>query len=158
VQALDGSAELPAGVAFSADEIEVLDAIDKSLMGKTKLQSNPHHKRTLAWAAWIIARLGGWTGYARLPTSDLRVAMDKSPTMRATTFLKYVQVLVVKTAHTAIANSVGRLHQRLARWLLMAHDRVEKDTLLLTHEFLSIMLAVRRPGVTEATTCWKRKT
>jgi CRP-like cAMP-binding protein len=85
----------------------------------------------------------------RIPTSDLREAMDKSPTMRAT-LLKYVQVLVVQTAHTAIANSVGKLHQRLARWLLMAHDRVEKDTLVLTHEFLSIMLAVRRAGVTEA--------
>ena len=64
VQARNGSEELPAGVAFSADEIAVLDAINKSLQGKTKLQDNPHRKRTLAWATWIIARLGGWTGYA----------------------------------------------------------------------------------------------
>jgi CRP-like cAMP-binding protein len=85
----------------------------------------------------------------RMPASDLRAAMDHSTTMRAT-FMKYVQVLVVQTAHTAIANSVGKLHERLARWLLMAHDRVETDKLVLTHEFLSIMLAVRRAGVTEA--------
>ena len=84
-----------------------------------------------------------------MPASDLRAAMDHSTTMRAT-FMKYVQVLVVQTAHTAIANSVGKLHERLARWLLMAHDRVETDKLVLTHEFLSIMLAVRRAGVTEA--------
>jgi hypothetical protein len=64
VQARNDSAELAAGVGFSADEIEVLDAINKSLQGKTKLQNNPHRQRTLAWAAWIIARLGGWTGYA----------------------------------------------------------------------------------------------
>ena len=64
VQARNGSEELPADVAFSADELEVLDAINKSLQGKTKLQSNPHRKGTLAWAAWIIARQGGWTGYA----------------------------------------------------------------------------------------------
>jgi CRP-like cAMP-binding protein len=85
----------------------------------------------------------------RISANDFREAMDKSPTMRAT-FLKYSQVLVVQTAHTAIANSVAKLHQRLARWLLMAHDRVETDKLVLTHEFLSIMLAVRRAGVTEA--------
>ena len=64
VQARTGSQQLAAGAAFSADEIEVLDAINKTLQGKTKLQDNPHRKRTLAWAAWIIARLGGWTGYA----------------------------------------------------------------------------------------------
>ncbi len=64
VQARDGSEELAAGAVFSADEIEALDAINRSLHGKTKLQNNPHRKRTLAWAAWIIARLGGWTGYA----------------------------------------------------------------------------------------------
>jgi hypothetical protein len=64
VQARDGSEELPANVAFSADEIEVLDAINNSLQGKTKLQNNPYRQKTLAWAAWIVARLGGWTGYA----------------------------------------------------------------------------------------------
>jgi len=63
VQARTGSEQLPAGIAFSADEIEVLDAINKGY-GATKLQSNPHRKHTMAWAAWIIARLGGWTGYA----------------------------------------------------------------------------------------------
>ena len=43
-----------------------------------------------------------------------------------------------------------RLDIRLARWLLMAHDRIGDDTLPLTHEFLSLMLGVRRPGVTDA--------
>lgn len=64
VQARNGSEELAAGVVFSEDDIEVLDAINKSLQGKTKLQNNPYRQRTLAWAAWIVARLGGWTGYA----------------------------------------------------------------------------------------------
>jgi Transposase DDE domain len=64
VQARDGREKLPANVAFAADEIAVLDAINKSLQGKTKLQDNPYRKKTLAWAAWIVARLGGWTGYA----------------------------------------------------------------------------------------------
>jgi CRP-like cAMP-binding protein len=84
-----------------------------------------------------------------IPASDLRSAMQKSESMR-TTFLKFVQILVQQTGHTAIANSVAILPERLARWLLMAHDRVETNTLKLTHEFLSMMLAVRRAGVTEA--------
>lgn len=64
VQARNGGEELPAEFAFSAEEIEVLAAINKNLQGKTELQKNPHSRKTLAWAAWIIARLGGWTGYA----------------------------------------------------------------------------------------------
>jgi CRP-like cAMP-binding protein len=64
--------------------------------------------------------------------------------------LKYVQSFMVQTAHTAIANARATLPQRLARWLLMAQDRIGGDTLALTHEFLGLMLAVRRAGVTEA--------
>ena len=56
----------------------------------------------------------------------------------------------VQVAATAAANSERVIGQRLARWLLMCHDRIEGDDLPLTHEFLSIMLAVRRAGVTEA--------
>jgi hypothetical protein len=64
--------------------------------------------------------------------------------------LKYVQAFMVQTAHTAIANAQANIEQRLARWILMAHDRVSGNVLPLTHEFLSLMLAVRRAGVTEA--------
>jgi len=64
VQARNGEDVLPAGFAFSRDEIEVLEAINKDLQGKTELQKNPHRKKTLAWAAWVIAKLGGWSGYA----------------------------------------------------------------------------------------------
>jgi hypothetical protein len=64
VQARNGEEVLPAGIAFTSDEIEVLEAINKDLQGKTELQKNPHRKRTLAWAAWVIAKLGGWSGYA----------------------------------------------------------------------------------------------
>ncbi len=64
VQARNGGEELDAGSVFSSDEIEALDAINNGFDGKTPLQSNPHRKKTLAWAAWIIAKLGGWSGYA----------------------------------------------------------------------------------------------
>jgi hypothetical protein len=64
VQARSGGAERPAEFAFSAEEIEALEAVNKSFKGRTALQTNPHAKNTLAWAAWIIAKLGGWSGYA----------------------------------------------------------------------------------------------
>jgi hypothetical protein len=64
VQARNAGEELDASFAFSEEEIEALKAINKTYNGKTVLQDNPHRKKTLAWAAWIIARLGGWSGYA----------------------------------------------------------------------------------------------
>jgi CRP-like cAMP-binding protein len=87
---------------------------------------------------------------------ELQKAMRASDTLHAL-LLKYVQVFMVQTAQTAIANASTTLSQRLARWLLMAQDRLGVDTLPLTHEFLSLMLAVRRAGVTEALQTLKRK-
>jgi CRP-like cAMP-binding protein len=75
--------------------------------------------------------------------------MEKSPSL-VFCLMRYAQVLAVQIEHTALANAHGKIEERLARWLLMAHDRLEDDDLHLTHEFLSIMLGVRRAGVTTA--------
>jgi CRP-like cAMP-binding protein len=85
----------------------------------------------------------------QITTSDLQRAMAASKSLQLT-LLRYVQVFMVQTAHSAIANARAKIDQRLARWILMAHDRVSGDTLPLTHEFLALMLGVRRAGVTEA--------
>ena len=79
----------------------------------------------------------------------LRKAMEQRRSLHGV-FLRYVQAFMVQTAHTAIANARASLVERLARWLLMAHDRVPGDALYLTHEFLALMMAVRRAGVTES--------
>jgi CRP-like cAMP-binding protein len=84
-----------------------------------------------------------------IPATELRKATQTSVSLRDS-LLKFVQAFGVQTTHTAICNAQSRLDVRLARWLLMAHDRIGDDTLTLTHEFLSLMLGVRRPGVTEA--------
>ena len=84
-----------------------------------------------------------------IPSSKLRGAMDESATMRPL-LTRYAQTFTMQATYTALANAKGSLEERLARWLLMAHDRIEGDELLLKHDFLSLMLGVRRAGVTVA--------
>jgi hypothetical protein len=64
VQARDGRDDQSASLVFTAHEIDTLVALEQRFKGKTRLQTNPHPKDSLAWAAWIIAKLGGWNGYA----------------------------------------------------------------------------------------------
>jgi len=92
----------------------------------------------------------------RIKASELRNAQNASPSLRDL-LLKFAQVFMVQTAHTAIANARAHIDQRLARWVLMAHDRTDDKTIPLTHEFLSLMLGVRRAGVTEALQILKRQ-
>lgn len=63
LQARDGTGDEPASFAFPEGEITVLEAANTRIEGKTALQKNPHRKQSLAWASWIIARMGGWDGY-----------------------------------------------------------------------------------------------
>lgn len=64
--------------------------------------------------------------------------------------LRFVQTLLAQTAYTALSNAVHKIDTRLARWILMCHDRVGGDEFFLTHEFMAMMLGVRRQSVTEA--------
>lgn len=85
----------------------------------------------------------------RIRSDQLREAARKSNTLQSS-LLNFVQAFSAQASHTALANGRGALEQRLARWLLMAHDRVESQRLRLTHELLSIMLGVQRPTVSLA--------
>ncbi|KRB29790.1 CarD family transcriptional regulator [Mesorhizobium sp. Root695] len=90
------------------------------------------------------------TGEAiRIGSGELQSAMDRSPTLRAH-LLRFIHTFIVQVSQTAYANAGYSLEERLARWLLMTHDRLEHDDMPVTHEFMSIMLGTRRPGVTLA--------
>jgi DDE family transposase len=67
VQARDGNTDQLLSDAFDPDEQPILEAVSATLEGKTARQRNPHPKRSLAFAGWVIARLGGWTGYYGKP-------------------------------------------------------------------------------------------
>lgn len=85
----------------------------------------------------------------RISATLLREMMAASRSLTVT-LLRYVNVFMVQGSQTALANGRGRLDERLARWLLMWHDRVLDDDLVTTHEFLALLLGVRRQGVTVA--------
>jgi CRP-like cAMP-binding protein len=92
----------------------------------------------------------------KIAVGPLRDALRESETLHRL-LLKYVQTFALQTAHTAIANARAKLTERLARWILMAQDRTDGPTLTLTHEFLRLMLGVRRAGVTETLQHLKRR-
>jgi CRP-like cAMP-binding protein len=85
----------------------------------------------------------------RIGVIEFRAALEASETMRPF-LLKYAHAFMVQTAHTAIATGRANVEERLARWVLMAHDRITGDDVPLTHELLALMLGVRRAGVTVA--------
>ena len=85
----------------------------------------------------------------RMSAAALRAAIERSDSLRDRC-LRYVELLMVQTSQAAACNARHNLPERLARWLLMTRDRVDTDHLPVTQEFLSIMLGVRRAGVSLA--------
>jgi CRP-like cAMP-binding protein len=84
----------------------------------------------------------------RISAVALRKAMGSSRTLQPL-LLRFAQTFMVQASQTAVANGRSNLDERLARWILMAQDRLERDRLPLTHQFLALMLGVRRAGVTD---------
>lgn len=85
----------------------------------------------------------------RLAMPFLREGMDRNREFRQD-LLAFAQVVTVQITCTTLASAIDRIPQRLARWLLMYHDRSDSDDLALSHGTLSKMLSVRRSSVTDA--------
>jgi CRP-like cAMP-binding protein len=83
----------------------------------------------------------------RMQTSAFRDELGSRPALLQL-LLRYTQALHIQVSLSAGCNGRHTLPERLARWLLMARDRASSDDLPLSHEFLSMMLGVRRAGVT----------
>jgi CRP-like cAMP-binding protein len=87
-------------------------------------------------------------GY-RVPVEAMRITTGASSSFQVP-FIKYMHVFATQVAYTALANARFQVEQRLARWILMCHDRIRSNELNITHEYISTMLGVRRPSVTTA--------
>ena len=83
----------------------------------------------------------------RMTARDFNGEVDANPTFRRI-LLRYNEALQAQVMQTAACNANHDLEQRLARWLLMAHDRADSDELPLTQEFMAMMLGVHRPSIT----------
>jgi CRP-like cAMP-binding protein len=64
--------------------------------------------------------------------------------------LRYTQALITQISQTAVCNRLHSVEQQLCRWLLLSHDRLPSDRLIMTHDLIANMLGVRREGVTHA--------
>ena len=98
----------------------------------------PHETRIQVDGTWL-----------RIGADTLRQVMRESPAVQDV-LMRYVQSFFLTVSQTALANGAYKMEERLARWLLMCHDRLEGDDLPLTHKFLSLMLGEHRPRVTIA--------
>lgn len=85
----------------------------------------------------------------RISTSEMRTEFRKGGKLRDL-ILRYTHTLFTQVAQTAACNRLHGIEQRLSRWLLLTQDRVASDEFVLTQDFLSRMLGVRRAGVSVA--------
>lgn len=90
----------------------------------------------------------------RIRTAVLRGEVGLNPPLREA-LVRFLEALFVQITQTVACNGHHTVRQRLARWLLMAADRGNTDVITLSHEFLAMMLGVRRPSVTIALAVFK---
>jgi CRP-like cAMP-binding protein len=90
------------------------------------------------------------TGWGQMiAASALRSALRASASLKDR-LLQYSLTHLTQLYQAVLANGRNTIDERLSRWLLMADDRLDGSDIALTHEFLALMLGVRRAGVTEA--------
>jgi CRP-like cAMP-binding protein len=85
----------------------------------------------------------------RISTADLLAACGASESLRDL-LLRFTRTFMVQLSSTIVSSLTQPIETRLCRWTLMAHDRVEGDDILVTHNEIAVMLAIRRSSVTDA--------
>jgi len=89
-------------------------------------------------------------GYAlRIPANALLAAVAQSATLRMT-LLRFAHIFMLQMGRTIVSSLAHSIERRMARWILLYHDRVQEDEICMTHEEFRLMLGVRRSSITDA--------
>jgi CRP-like cAMP-binding protein len=135
------------GAASMASRTRADGLVGVGLVGRTGLVGIPVVLGTMGSPLRCVVQIPGEA--LRIGADHLRRAMDRSAAMRQI-LLNYVQALMVQNSQLVLCNTRHPSDQRLARWLLLAHDESDDDAVCVTHAVVSRILGVRRATVTEA--------
>ena len=135
------------GLASVVVEMANGDTVETGITGKEGIVGIPVLLDTKSMPSHTFIQIAG-SGF-KIGADRLKREFEKSEQLRKLVN-SYFQASLVQTAQTAACNRLHDIAQRLARWLLMCHDRVESDTFSITHEFLGHMLGTPRTTVTLA--------
>ena len=124
------------------DKVEAAIVGREGLIGASPVllgaDRTPHHLFVQASGEMLV-----------IDTGALCAAVDQSPSLRKL-LLRYTQVLFIEAVQTAFVNATYQIEVRLARWVLMCHDRADGDELTVTHDLVAVMLGVQRSSATLA--------
>jgi CRP-like cAMP-binding protein len=135
-----------AGVVSLLGVMEDGSAVETATVGNEGMVGLPVFLGTDRTAAQAFTQVSGHSW--RLPSGVLREALGRGGALPGL-LARFTQALMTLTAQNAACNRVHSTEQRFARWLLLTADRAGRETVDLTHLFLSQMLGVRRATVTE---------
>jgi CRP-like cAMP-binding protein len=136
------------GVTSVADVLEDGTRVELALVGRDGMTNSQLLLGCSEAPHEAIVQIGGGSSL-RLEADRLRDFCAARPKAHAL-FLRFIHALSIQTARTLTSNLLHCTEQRLSRWLLMCHDRVEGDELHLKHDHIGRMLGVRRATVTDA--------
>src|SRR5947209_10126990 len=117
------------------------------MRGKERNQGSPFDLGTATTPYQAFVQASGQA--MRMSVDDLTGEVGRDGSLLKS-MLRYTNAMFIQVAQTAACNRLHTIEQRLARWLLLTHDRVQRDEVSLTQEFLSRMLGLRRAGVSVA--------
>jgi CRP-like cAMP-binding protein len=119
--------------------------IELSMVGRLGLVGLPIILGTNRAPFRCVVQIGGTA--LKMKAADVQSAMQQHSRFRQL-MMSYVQARMVQQAQITVCNTWHRVSQRVARWLLMAGDRVEGPAIPVTHDLLGRMLGIRRAGIT----------
>ena len=137
-----------AGVIGFADVLESGQRLAVALTGREGFVGWPLVLGNDRWPHEVIVRAESGTAL-KIGAAELLTVLASSDRVR-TLLLRYSSILMTQMARTIVSNLIHSIESRAARWILLYHDRIEGDVIMMTHEELGVMLGVRRSSITDA--------